>query len=77
MGHWNYRIVKHKDGWFSLHEVYYNKNGEAWGMTNDPCSFSSTDESNEVISAMSMALADAIKNPIFEEPEKWPGKDSD
>ena len=33
---WNNRIVKRKDGWYAVHEVYYNKDGEAHGMTLEP-----------------------------------------
>lgn len=33
---WNYRIVKRQDGLYGLHEVYYNKAGEAWAMTENP-----------------------------------------
>ena len=37
---WNYRIVKYLDDkGFGLHEVYYDKDGEPWGMTKWPVTF--------------------------------------
>jgi hypothetical protein len=77
---WNYRIVKRKNEtmpWFALHEVFYNKKGEAWAMTNDPIEFICGDDEgpNGIISSMSMALADAIQHPVFEEPDKWADQD--
>ena len=72
---WNYRIVKSKEGWFGLHEVFYNKNGEAWGATVEPISFSSYDKPSDIISSMSMALADILAKPVLEEPEQWAERD--
>ena len=71
---WNYRIVRYKNGsGFGLHEVFYNKSGKATAMTQNPISFSVDAEegANTVISAMSMALSDAITRGVFDEPEKW------
>ena len=36
---WNNRIIKHeKDGvtWYSVHEVFYNKDGSIYAYTEDP-----------------------------------------
>lgn len=74
---WNYRVVKYLDGsGYGLHEVYYDKENKPWAMTTDPIPFSTdSDEGPEtVIKALKMALKDAEKYPVFEEPEKWPGK---
>lgn len=37
---WNYRIVRYPNNeGFGLHEVYYDKDGQSWGMTESPTSF--------------------------------------
>lgn len=77
MGHWNYRIVKYKDGTgYGLHEVYYDDKELAWSMTKHPISFSCDEEEGPdgVIKSVQMACDDAAKRPVFEEPNKWPGK---
>lgn len=36
MGHWNYRVVKTKDGdddWYAVHSCYYDDDGEADGTS--------------------------------------------
>jgi hypothetical protein len=74
---WNYRIVKYLDDQgFGLHEVYYDADGLPWAMTAKPCSFScDTDEGPSVIiDMMAKAMADAQNRPVFDEPDKWPGK---
>lgn len=78
-GTWNYRIVKYADGsGFGLHEVYYDGDGQPWGMTDEPASFvCDIDEGpNGVKQSLLTARVDAIRRPIFNEPEagKWPGK---
>jgi len=71
---WNYRIVCYKDGsGYGLHEVYYDEDGVADGMTEKPISFS-FDKSEEVIKAIEMALKDCKERPIFIEPESWSEK---
>lgn len=74
---WNYRIVKYKDGsGFGLHEVFYDKDGEPWAMTENPASFvCDNDEGpNGINQSLSRARVDALKRPVFDEPKKWPGK---
>ena len=92
MGHWNYRIVKEKiepvkgsgktrDHYY-LAEVYYNKNGEAWGRTKDPTTFGddladSEEEAREgIVQALERALESAKNKPIFEDPEVWAKDDN-
>jgi DNA-binding XRE family transcriptional regulator len=76
---WNYRIVRYRscEG-FGLHEVFYDDDGLPWGMTESPAKFvSGTDEGPAGIKASLLrARVDAIKRPVFDEPEedKWPGK---
>ena len=68
---WNFRIVKYADGsGYGLHEVYYDKNGNAVSMTEEPASFVG-DTPAEIHSELKNALDDAIKRDIFEEPEEW------
>jgi hypothetical protein len=80
---WNYRIVKYKDGKaYGLHEVYYNEAGEACGMTAEPTGFCCDIEEGpeSIIEGLTMALKDAQKHPVFDEPEvwaKWDGIDDD
>ncbi len=73
---WNYRIVRTLSdrSSYSLHEVHYDKDGQPWAMTEDPICFSGGSP-EETIKALEMALADAKKHPVFEEPETWPGKE--
>lgn len=80
MSHWNYRIVKYKDGsGYGLHEVFYNAAGEACAMTEDAISFHADDEEGPegVLKSLQMALKDATERPVFEEPERWALFDGD
>ena len=41
MSKWNHRVVKTKDGeddWYSIHEVFYDKDGNVNGITKEPIS---------------------------------------
>ena len=72
MATWNYRIVKrlgHED-WWSLHEVYYNKAGEATMMTVEPITFVA-ETKGDLIRALEMALSDCINREPFLEPMEW------
>lgn len=74
---WNYRIVRYRDGQgYGLHEVHYDKDGNAWSMTTDPAGFvADAEEGPEiVIKALGMAMNDATTRGVFDEPDKWPGK---
>lgn len=47
---WNYRLCKetvNNIAVYSLKEVYYNKNGEIWAVTENPASFVIDDLSEE------------------------------
>lgn len=44
MSYWNYRIVKDKNGWLSLREVFYRDNGKIDGYTADPMTLSAENE---------------------------------
>ena len=69
--YWSYRVVKRLDGFYALHEVYFNAEGVAVGMTEDPIWFFG-DTPEDVLWSLKKALGDAKKAP-FEEPKKWPG----
>lgn len=74
---WNYRIVRYRlNNCHGLHEVYYDKDGQPWGMTQDPCSFVSVDDEgkDDIVSGLCVALQDAVVRPVLEEPEQWPGR---
>lgn len=75
---WNYRIVQEdieQDGrkyrLYSLREVYYNRNRDAWAMDAEPEAFRGYEDPVDLIDALEMALADARKHPVFVPPEKW------
>ena len=86
---WNYRIVKYHaptpaGPTHGLHEVYYDEEGVAWGMTEHAASFTGGchdddpevrgDGRQEVLEALADALHNAVSRPVFEEPEHWAGK---
>ena len=74
---WNYRVVRYRENkGFGLHEVYYDKDGEPWGMTENPASFTCDAEEGAagVKGSLLIARVDSIKRPVFDEPQTWPGK---
>lgn len=71
---WNYRIVRYKSGdAYGLHEVYYNKSGEACGMTENCATFGCDAEEGPdgITASLELALKDARTRPVFDEPEVW------
>lgn len=75
---WNYRIVKEEIKQndkiyilYSLREVHYNRNGDAWAMSSNPISFSGHENLSDLIWSIETALSDIKKHPTFEVPEKW------
>lgn len=74
---WNYRIVRYRNNeGFGLHEVYYDKEGLPWSMTEEPAAFAcDADEGpGGIQQSLMMARTDARIRPVFDEPEVWPGK---
>lgn len=70
---WNYRIVEYANGTgFGLHEVHYDKDGNAIRMTVDPAAFVG-DDPTDIRGSLMMAKMDATKRPIFKEPPEWAG----
>jgi hypothetical protein len=73
---WNYRVVRYRDGTgYGLHEVHYDDEGEPWSMTQRPASFAcDAAEGPEGIRDSLLAALVDTKQPVFDEPERWPGK---
>lgn len=74
---WNYRIVRYRGGkGYGLHEVHYDKSGRAFAMSKEATTFAGDDDegSSGVIKSLEMALRDARRFGVFDEPVKWPGK---
>ena len=78
---WNYRIVQRlragiNPSFYALHEVHYDDDGLPWAMTTDPVDFvCDLEEGPEgIVEALEMALVDAKKTLVLDEPETWPGK---
>lgn len=60
MDNWNYRIMKHKDGTYGLHEVTY-KNGEPVLWSENPIA-GYYEELGDLIRAFEMMLSDIQKD---------------
>lgn len=59
---WNYRVME-REGRFAIHEVYYDKNGEANGYTESPVYPAGT--SVEELQEMLGKYQEALKKPIL------------
>lgn len=74
--HWNFRLVKYRDGsGYGIHEVFYDEEGEPFDMSEEATTFqiSPPEDGAYLVQVMSMALKDCLCQPVFEEPETWPG----
>ena len=74
---WNYRVVRYRDkSGFGLHEVFYDKDGQPWSMTERPTGFTADlDEGPKgICESLLMARVDARKRPVLDEPDTWPVK---
>ncbi len=71
---WNYRIIRHKEGHFALHEVYYDDDGNPDGWTQDPITFvvDSDEGTAGLITSLEMALKDARDRPVLDFSENAP-----
>ena len=71
---WNYRIVRHKEGHFALHEVYYDEDERPFGMTEPIDFIFDAEEGPEgLIDALEAALADVKAMRVLEYEEVVPG----
>lgn len=74
---WNYRIVRYPNNeGFGLHEVYYDSDGQPWGMTEDAVRFvcSAEEGTAGIVDSLLTARVDASRRPVFDVPDVWPGK---
>jgi len=67
VSHWNYRIVKNKAGWHSIHEAYYDEDGKLNGYTVN--SIAVDGETVESISRVLEMMKEALDKPIIDEGE--------
>jgi len=70
MSSWNYRIIywdKEEYPYYSLHEVYYDKDGNIISYTLEPIEFVTDEEngSDDLIGSIQMALNDVNKYPVL------------
>jgi hypothetical protein len=73
---WNYRVVRYRDGsGFGLHEVYYDKDGQPWGMTESAARFTCVPDEGPggIRDSLRLAATDARLRPVLDEPGTWPG----
>ena len=64
---WNNRIIKHeKDGvtWYSVHEVFYNKDGSIYAYTEDPITIVGETE-EEAVEQAEQILRDIKDMPVL------------
>lgn len=54
MGHWNYRVLRHVDGSFAVHEVHYGDDGKPHACTEEPTGFVG-DSLDDLRSALALA----------------------
>ncbi len=62
---WNYRAVRHPDGYVALHEAYYDKDGRIVNWSQNPVRFGG-DDLAELISSLEAALKDVKDRPIVD-----------
>ncbi len=74
---WSYRVIRHADGHYAVHEVFYDERGVPTAMTQEPISFlADADEGPEaIVTALHRALEDArLREPLpaehFADPER-------
>jgi len=66
--HWDFRIFRGEDGLHTIGEVYYSKNGDVLGWTED--GISPSGESVEELSQCLKYMMDALKKPVFIPPNE-------
>lgn len=64
---WHYRVLRHPDGWYGLHEVYCDASGQPHSYTAEPILVANDDEGVEGITkALEMAFKDARERPVLD-----------
>lgn len=72
---WNYRIIHYRNGGgYGLQEVFYDADGEPWGMASAEFNSHEDEGPDAVIGALYDAIDDGRQREVLEEPETWPGK---
>ena len=64
---WNNRIIKHeksKTTWYSVHEVFYNKDGSIYAYTEDPITIVGETE-EEAVEQAEQILRDIKDMPVL------------
>jgi hypothetical protein len=61
--HWNYRLIKHTDGCFAIHECFYDDVGNVDMYSSKPCGFVS-DTVEEMVDVLAMAK-EALSKPVL------------
>ena len=66
---WNYRIIRHGNGSYALHEVYYDDYGNPEMYTTEPITFvADSDEDPGVIARMlAQAQLDVLSLPVLDQ----------
>ena len=70
MSGWNNRIVKNKEGFYGIHEVYYNEDGAPISMTVDSV-FGLFDSIEDLKASLELVYKDVHSREVFIEPENW------
>jgi hypothetical protein len=60
---WNYRVLKHDDGYLALHEVYYNKDGEI--VLHSAEAMAPGGETLEELRQDLLSMAAALSKPVL------------
>jgi hypothetical protein len=60
---WDYRVVKHTDGSFAIHEIYYTDTNKIKLYSKNPCGIVA-DDIGDLKSVLSM-LSAALKQPVI------------
>ena len=61
---WNYRVIKHAEQQFSIHEVYYDEEGKPHSMTVDPVS--AFGETLEELKDDLLLISVALTKPVLD-----------
>ena len=61
---WNYRVIKHAEEQFSIHEVYYDEEGNPQSMTVNPVS--AFGETLEELKDDALLISVALTKPVLD-----------
>ncbi len=76
---WNHRIIKSEEGYYGIHEVFYDDSGRPVVMTEG--SVAPFGETVDELSADLDYMMEALAKPVLEYPKdfdgKWPDMDAE